>query len=137
MMLLFSIIFTFIFIVIGASKGICDAVSQYDSYKDYGYFWSGASWDDLYTHHTLIERIMNASFNAWHVFDWARLFSTILLVPTCVVIGKIGCDIQSLLIIITIGILCHQIAFIITHKRVSTFKDHFSLLWSNIKLWKF
>jgi len=56
----------------GASKGICDSIQFHDGYASKGYFWSKASWKQKYNNPTWLSKLMNASINAWHVFDWIR-----------------------------------------------------------------
>lgn len=60
----------------GASKGISDAIAHHNSYAKSGYFWSTESWKIKYNPKTFMQKfaakIMGASWNAWHLFDWIR-----------------------------------------------------------------
>lgn len=60
----------------GASKGICDSIEFHNGYEHLGYFWGGSSWQIKYHPQTfmqkLVAKVMGASLNAWHVFDWIK-----------------------------------------------------------------
>jgi hypothetical protein len=80
------IIYIFILIA-GLCSGLMDSIHSHDSYKSWGHFWSRDSWADLYdSTHTIGEKIMQASINAWHIAKWTMVLCfvfSIVLAPYC------------------------------------------------------
>src|SRR5574343_1159584 len=84
--------------IIGMSNGVCDSIRSHDGSKEFGYRWSNQSWRLYYDEdRTWLERLMGASINVWHCFDWLRNLASLAAI---IIAGVFGFEIMFQMLII-------------------------------------